>query len=122
MGVDSATLMSAWGRIVRVGLAEGDASAAIGVIEDRRRGHSSMALDRVFRRMGRYVSRVYCWDSGTCEGVGAGYIADGLTAMNGGLDGDGRKCWGMWALSVGSKWCNAVISSVVEYLPAQLLA
>lgn len=70
--MDNATLMSAWGRIVSVGLAVDEAPAATGVIEERRRGHSNIAFERVFRRTGRYVSRVYCCDSGTWEGVGAG--------------------------------------------------
>lgn len=36
-----------------MGLLEGGASAGKGVMEERRRGHSSIARERVFRRMGR---------------------------------------------------------------------
>lgn len=50
-------LMSAEGRMVRVGFAVG--SLVPGVMELRRSGHSIMALERVLRRIGRYVRRVY---------------------------------------------------------------
>lgn len=50
MGVESAILMSELGRMVSVGLAEGSEE---GVMEERKRGHSSIALERVLRRMGR---------------------------------------------------------------------
>lgn len=86
VGVESATLMSAAGRMVSEGLGE---SGEV-IMELRKMGHSIMALERVFRRMGRYVSRVYCWDSGISY-VGAGYTDEGLTAWKGaGLDDSGR--------------------------------
>lgn len=50
VGVERATLISAFGRTVSVGLSE---DAHGGVIEERKRGHSSMAFERVFRRTGR---------------------------------------------------------------------
>lgn len=55
VGVDKAILISAFGRTVRVGLSEVEVE---GVMEDRKSGHSSMAFDNVFRRIGRYVSLV----------------------------------------------------------------
>ena len=61
LGVDNAMLISALGRMVSVGLYDsgvGD-EEDWGVIELRNMGHSSMAFDRVLRRIGRYVSRVY---------------------------------------------------------------
>jgi hypothetical protein len=33
-----------------------------------------------------------------------------------GVVGGGRKCTGIWVLSVGKRLCKAVISNVVEYL------
>ena len=48
--VESAILISAWGRMVRVGL---DVSDEDGVMELLKRGHSIMAFDKVLSRMGR---------------------------------------------------------------------
>jgi hypothetical protein len=48
--VESAMLISAWVRMVTVGFEEDDGN---GVMEDRRRGHSSIDLESVFRRIGR---------------------------------------------------------------------
>lgn len=73
MGVERAMLMSALGRIVKVGLevdVEEESEGEEGVMEERKRGHSSMALERVLRRMGRYVSLVYFPESGTGGGGG----------------------------------------------------
>lgn len=56
VGVDSAMLMSAVGRIVSEGLSE----LGENVMELRKMGHSSIAFDSILRRMGRYVSLVYC--------------------------------------------------------------
>lgn len=50
VGVDSAILISACGRIVNVGLEVGD---ELGVMEARKSGHSSMDLDSVLSKMGR---------------------------------------------------------------------
>ena len=59
--------MSAVDRIVKEGLGESGER----VMELRKIGHSCMALDRVLRRIGRYVSRVYCCVSGMSnEGAG----------------------------------------------------
>lgn len=58
VGVERAILISACGRTVRVGFAPG--SDMPGVMEERKSGHSSMDLERVLRRIGRYVRRVYC--------------------------------------------------------------
>ena len=68
VGVDNAMLMSAFGRTVSVGFDSSDT----GVMEERNMGHSSIAFESVFRNMGRYVRRVYCWDSGAGAGEGAG--------------------------------------------------
>ena len=57
VGVDNAMEMSAWGRTVRVGFASG---AVFGMMVERKIGHSSIARERVFRRMGRKVSLVNC--------------------------------------------------------------
>lgn len=57
VGVERAMEMSAWGRTVNVGFASG---AVFGVIVERKIGHSSIARDSVFRRMGRKVSLVNC--------------------------------------------------------------
>jgi len=57
--------MSAWGRSVSVGFTfafpfvSAEEEGERGVIEERRRGHSVMARERVLRRIGRYVMRVY---------------------------------------------------------------
>lgn len=53
VGVERAMLMSAWGRMVIVGLVLGGREDDVGVMEDRKSGHSTIALERVFRRMGR---------------------------------------------------------------------
>jgi len=53
LGVDNAMLISAWGRMVSVGLEEVAVKEDWGVIELRKMGHSSMAFDRVLRRIGR---------------------------------------------------------------------
>ena len=47
--------MSAWGRTVRVGFGgcEGEEVEGVGVIEERKSGHSFMARERVLRRKGR---------------------------------------------------------------------
>ena len=45
--------MSACGRSVRVGLSEDAEEDDVGVIEERKIGHSSIAFDSVLRRMGR---------------------------------------------------------------------
>ena len=79
--MERAILMSAEGRIVRVGFAFG--SWFPKVMELRSSGHSIMALERVLRRIGRYVSRVNCCDSVTRGGQGAGYTAEGLTGSSG---------------------------------------
>ena len=50
MRVDSATDMSAWGRTVKVGGCEGEGDVGLGVIEERKSGHSVMARERVLRR------------------------------------------------------------------------
>ena len=47
--MDRAILMSALGRMVSVGLD----SLHAGVIEERKRGHSSIAFDSDFRKIGR---------------------------------------------------------------------
>lgn len=68
VGVERAIDISACGRIVSVGLGGWEASArgeGAGVIEDRRIGHCSIALESVLRRIGRYVKRVYWDDNGT---------------------------------------------------------
>jgi hypothetical protein len=52
--------ISACGRTVRVGFGiDWDVSVEVGVIEDRKMGHCSIAFERVLRRTGRYVKRVY---------------------------------------------------------------
>lgn len=56
VGVDKAMLMSAEGRIVSDGFGESGKC----VMELRKIGHSSIAFERVLRRMGKYVSFVYC--------------------------------------------------------------
>jgi len=90
LGMDNAMLISALGRMVSVGL-EGADEEVWGVIELRKMGLSSIAFDRVLRRIGRYVSRVYCWDSNMLACVGAGYRAEGLTDGNArGLELSGR--------------------------------
>ena len=55
MGVDKAIEISAAGRIVKVGFGGGDGEdgAAWGVIEERNKGHSAIALESVLRRTGR---------------------------------------------------------------------
>lgn len=68
VGVESAMLMSACGRRVSVGLSPD--SVEEGVMEERNRGHSAMALERVLSRIGRYVSRVNWPDGSTGGGVG----------------------------------------------------
>ena len=52
LGVDSAMLISALGRMVSVGLDVSEVEVW-GVIELRKIGHSSMAFERVLRRIGR---------------------------------------------------------------------
>ena len=52
LGIDNAILISALGRMVSVGL-EGSDEEVWGVIELRKMGHSSIAFDRVLRRIGR---------------------------------------------------------------------
>lgn len=52
VGVESAMLMSACGRSVSVGLLS-DSGVQEGVIEERKSGHSSIALESVLRSMGR---------------------------------------------------------------------
>lgn len=81
--MESAILISAQGRTVNEGLSVGDVE---GVIDDRNSGHSIIAFDKVFRRMGRYVSRLKVPCSGTVGGVGGGYSDAGDTA--GGYLGD----------------------------------
>jgi len=68
VGVDKAMLISACGRTVRVGLPESD---EVGVIDDRRRGHSIIAFESVLRRIGRKVIRVNRADDGVEGRVGA---------------------------------------------------
>ena len=63
VGVDSAKFISAPCRTLNVGLPL--APSAGEEMELRRRGHSIMALERVLRRMGRYVSFVYWPGSST---------------------------------------------------------
>lgn len=69
VGVERAMEMSACGRIVSVGFA---VESAWGVMDERSRGHWIMALERVLRRIGRYVSLVYCAEGGTSGPEGAG--------------------------------------------------
>lgn len=57
VGVESAMLISECGRRVSVGFSEDDADHD-GVMEERKSGHSTIAFESVFRRIGRYVSRV----------------------------------------------------------------
>ena len=57
VGADSARAISACGRRVKVGFCccwsgPGDA-AVVGVIDDRKMGHSTIAFESVLRRMGR---------------------------------------------------------------------
>lgn len=52
VGVERATLISAWGRRVSVGFSEDDADHD-GVMEERNSGHSNIAFESVFRTMGR---------------------------------------------------------------------
>lgn len=52
LGVDSAMLISALGRMVSVGLDDSEGEDR-GVIELRKIGHSSIAFERVLRRIGR---------------------------------------------------------------------
>lgn len=63
-------LMSAWGRRVRVGLSVEEEGVGVGVMEERKRGHSDMAFESVLRRMGRYVSLVNWAEEGGSDGVG----------------------------------------------------
>lgn len=51
--MESAILMSAWGRMVRVGFCVGGAFGATGVMDARNKGHSIMVFESVLRRMGR---------------------------------------------------------------------
>lgn len=85
MGVLNASVISVDGRIVSVGfdpvVDEG------GVIDDRNRGHSCIALDSVFKRNGRYVNLVYWCDGGSSDDPGAGYSDEGSTS-NGRVDFD----------------------------------
>lgn len=65
VGVDNATVISAFGRMVSVGFEESDDDGIEveideGVMELRNTGHSIMAFERVLMRMGKYVRRVYC--------------------------------------------------------------
>ena len=56
MGVESAILMSAWGRTVSVGFGEGVVELGVpvvGVMDERKRGHSSIARESVLRRIGK---------------------------------------------------------------------
>ena len=62
-------LMSACGRSVIVGFSP-ESGDHDDVIEERKMGHSVIAFDSVFRRIGRYVKRVKCADGGT-EGGGS---------------------------------------------------
>ena len=62
LGVESAILISALGRMVSVGL-DGSEVEDCGVVELQKIGHLSMPFERVLRRMGRWVSPVYCWIS-----------------------------------------------------------
>jgi hypothetical protein len=68
--------MSACGRTVRVGFAfDCELSVEVevdGVMEERKRGHWCIAFERVLRRIGRYVKRVYWDEGGTLSGEGAG--------------------------------------------------
>jgi len=52
VGVKRVMLMSALGRMVNVGLDDSEVEEC-GVIELRKIGHSSMAFERVLRRIGR---------------------------------------------------------------------
>lgn len=75
VGVESASAMSALGRTVSVGLGfpppppPSPPEVEEGVMLDRRRGHSIIALESVLSRMGRYVSLVYCPVSSTMSSV-----------------------------------------------------
>ena len=57
VSVERAMLISAWGRILSVGFDEA-VDSVVGVIEALKRGHSSIALESVLRRIGRYVRRL----------------------------------------------------------------
>lgn len=68
--VEIAILMSACGRIVRLGLDCAEFGGD-GVMDERRRGHWSIALESVLSRKGRYVRRVNWYEDETdCEGAG----------------------------------------------------
>ena len=71
--------MSACGRTVSVGLlvdsgegADGEEVVVVGVMDERNKGHSCIASDRVLRRKGRYVRRLYFPVGGTSGGAGTG--------------------------------------------------
>lgn len=72
-------LMSAWGRSVIVGFSP-DSGDQDGVMEERKSGHSAIAFERVFRRMGRYVRRVNWPDGSTGASGGCWKKAVGDTA------------------------------------------
>ena len=94
VGVERARAISVLGRMVSVGLPDPDVE--FGVIEDLKSGHSVMAFDSVFSRIGRYVNRVYRPPSGTSGGDGGGYSDDGETTSSFGFAScGGRKCRGM---------------------------
>lgn len=64
LGVERAILISAWGRRVIVGFSP-ELGDQVGVIDERKRGHSSIAFESVFRRIGRYVRCEYCPEGST---------------------------------------------------------
>lgn len=69
VGVDNAMLMSVCGRSVSVGFSDADGADA-DVIEERKRGHSSIAFERVLRKRGRYVSLLNCAEDSRGGGDG----------------------------------------------------
>ena len=69
--MDSARVTSAVGRMVSVGFLTSFASV-VGVMDERKRGHSIMAFASVLRRKGRYVSLANVALSVMDGGAGAG--------------------------------------------------
>ena len=100
MDVERAMDTSAFGRMVSVSFQSlWDLKRNSEFMDERIRGHWSIALDRVLSRNGRYVRWVY-WEEGETDGKGAGWKALGLTLGMGGGELSRRKCDGIWTFRV----------------------